>query len=178
MCDEEIIAQVLNGDIDAFSAIVERYKSYIFAIIFNFIKSNDEAENVAQEVFIKIYLSLPQYKKNNFKSWIGRIAVNKAIDYLRAHKSMELPFKDTELVLKADITPEDIYIKEYEKNRLKEACYSLPEIYKNVIYMFYFDRKNYEEIAAIEGVTVRTVESRLYRARKLLRKKWEEEDLK
>lgn len=81
--DMELIKQTLSGNEEAFAKIIDRYKGYIFAVILNFIKEHDEAENIAQEVFLQIYISLPEYKTQNFKGWIGKIAANKAIDWKR-----------------------------------------------------------------------------------------------
>lgn len=77
-------AKVPFGDEQAFCEIVETYKGYVFAIILNFIKDNYIAEDIAQEVFLQAYRSLPQFRNKNFKAWIGKIAVNKAIDFKRA----------------------------------------------------------------------------------------------
>ncbi|NLY86225.1 MAG: hypothetical protein GX077_07725 [Tissierellia bacterium] len=85
--DIQLIKRVLAGEKAAFEKIVEKYKGYVFAIIFNFIKDYDEAENIAQEVFLQIYISLPEFKFDNFKGWISRVTANKAIDWKRKKKS-------------------------------------------------------------------------------------------
>ena len=81
--NKKLIKKILSGDDNAFSQVVDEYKNYVFAIILNFIKDYDEVENVAQEVFLQVYISLPDFKIENFKGWIGRIAVNKSIDWKR-----------------------------------------------------------------------------------------------
>ena len=73
--NKKLIKKILSGDDNAFSQVVDEYKNYVFAIILNFIKDYDEVENVAQEVFLQVYISLPDFKIENFKGWIGRIAV-------------------------------------------------------------------------------------------------------
>ena len=82
-----LIKKAKEGDQAAFEEIVELYKNYVFAIILNFIKDYNEVENVAQEVFLQIFISLPKYKSDNFKGWIGRISSNKSIDWIRRKKS-------------------------------------------------------------------------------------------
>lgn len=181
--DIELIKQVLSGDNNAFEKIVEQYKGYIFAIILKFTKDQKEAENIAQEVFLQIYISLPEYKFDNFKGWIGRIAVNKSIDWKRRKQA-----KFKEQVMKNSIevidrqesnyqkTPEEMLIEKEKLKKVHKLCESIPQIYKNAIIKFYFEEKSYEEIAKDENTTVKTIASRLYRGRIMLREKWREED--
>lgn len=182
-CDEELIKQTLLGNEDAFAKIVDRYKGYIFAIILNFIKDHDEAENVAQEVFLQIYISLPKFKMENFKGWIGRIAANKSIDWKRkkANKYVEETMENAEDIMDQQEvcyyeTPEAMLIQKENKERIHSLCRSIPSIYENAIIKFYFQEKSYEEIAQEEGTTTKTIESRLYRGRNMLREKWREEN--
>ena len=168
---------------DAFEEIVEKYKGYVFAIILNFIKDYNEAENIAQEVFLQIYISLPEYKPDNFKGWIGRIATNKSIDWIRKKKAKfnEQVMESTEIVIdREDLsdfkTPENILIEKESREKIHRICKSIPYIYEDVITKFYFEGKSYEEIAKEEGTTVKTIASRLYRGRNLLREKWREEN--
>lgn len=181
--DNELIKQTLSGKEYAFEKIVDKYKGYIFAIILNFINDHNEAENIAQEVFLQIYTSLPEYKFDNFKGWIGRIATNKSIDWKRKKKAKfkEQVMENTEIVIDrvglSDFkTPEDILIEKEKRQKVRRVCKSLPDIYENAIIKFYFEEKSYEEIAKEEGTTEKTIASRLYRGRILLREKWREEN--
>lgn len=199
VCDEQHIKRVLSGDEEAFREIVETYKAYVFAIILNFIDDRFEAENIAQEVFLQTYRSLPQYRFQSFKGWIGRIAVNKALDYRRKEdkRKAEMPVACLEeriagggrgglalanrlclegntIIFSGHVSPEEIVVKKEEMRRIGELCRSLPEIYRTTLEKFYLQGKNQQEIAEEEGTSVRTVESRLYRARSMLREKWKE----
>lgn len=181
--DLELIKQTLQGNDNAFEKIVDRYKGYVFAIILNFIKDYGEAENIAQEVFIQVHTSLPKYKSNNFKGWIGKITANKSIDWIRRKKVKfkEQTMENAEMVmdrggLNGWETPEDILIEKEHQEKIHRICKSIPAIYENVIIKFYFEEKSYEEIAKEEGTTVKTVASRLYRGRNMLREKWREEN--
>ena len=181
--DIQLIKKVLAGDKTAFEKIVDKYKGYIFAIIFNFIKDHGEAENIAQEVFLQIYISLPEYKFDNFKGWISRIAANKAIDWKRKKQSK---FRDETLEYIEAIadresigeykTPEDLLLEKEYREKVRRVCQSIPPIYENVIIKFYFQEKSYEEIAEEEGISVKSVASRLYRGRNILREKWRLEE--
>jgi len=178
-----LIKRALEGDQDSFARIVEIYKNYVFAIILNFIKDNNEVENVAQEVFLQIYLSLPQYQEDNFKGWIGRITSNKSIDWLRNKKSK---FREEVMENSEDImnnpklshveTPEEIVIKKEKQEEVIRLCKSVAPIYEDAIVKFYLQGKSYEEIAKEEGTTVKTIASRLYRGRNMLKEKWRGEN--
>jgi RNA polymerase sigma factor (sigma-70 family) len=181
--DIELIKQTLSGDELAFAKIVDRYKGYVFAIILNFIKDHNEAENVAQEVFLQIYTSLPKYKSDNFKGWIGRITANKSIDWKRKKESKfrEETMENAEYIIDSQKfnffeTPEDKLIQKENRDLIYKLCKNIPPIYEKVIMKFYFEEKSYEEIAIEEGATTKTIASRLYRGRNILREKWREEN--
>lgn len=183
ICDEELINQALLGNEEAFAKIIDRYKGYIFAVILNFIKEHDEAENIAQEVFLQIYISLPEYKTQNFKGWIGKIAANKAIDWKRKkiNKHREKTIDNIENIVNVEElvfykTPEDILIQKESREKIHRLCEDIPDIYKDVIIKFYFQEKSYEDIAREECTTTKTIASRLYRGRNMLKKKWREEN--
>ena len=180
VCDDKLAKKALAGDEQAFRAMVEKYKAYVFAIILNFIKDYDEVENVAQEVFMQIYLSLPQYRFKNLKAWIGKIAATKAIDWKRkkSKSSCEEMVESIECFGNApdrvSETPEEILLKREHREQIFKVCDNMPEIYGSVIVKFYFEGKSYQQIALEEKMSSKTVESRLYRARRLFREKWRE----
>ncbi|MDD2494809.1 MAG: sigma-70 family RNA polymerase sigma factor [Tissierellia bacterium] len=174
--ENHLIEKAALGDEDSFSILIDSYKNYVFAIILNFIKDYNEVENVAQEVFFQIYVSLPKYDQKNFKAWIGRITTNKSIDWLRMKKSK---FKDEVLDQFADnismdqkYNPEILIIEKDKKEKLTRTLNSIPDIYRVVLEKFYFLGKSYELIAKEENVPIKTIASRLYRAKILLREKW------
>ncbi|NLY86283.1 MAG: sigma-70 family RNA polymerase sigma factor [Tissierellia bacterium] len=177
--ESELIKKAVKGDEKSFAQIVDLYKNYVFAIILNFVKDYSEVENIAQEVFLQVYLSLPAYKANNFKGWIGRIATNKSIDWLRKKRSkfkeevLEEELLDSFNIINTN-TPEELLIKKEREREITKLCKSIPPIYEETIVKFYLHGKSYEEIAREEGVTVKTIASRLYRGKNMLREKWRE----
>lgn len=180
--DAKLVQECLLGNEDAFFEIVEAYKGYVFAVILNFIKDPYIAEDVAQEVFLQVYRSLPQFKNKNFKAWIGKIAVNKAIDFKRTQKK----FYENEVMQEKEPisiaenkvpTPEDVLLDEEQKTKVDEVVAGLPEIYGRVLRKYYFEGKTYQQIALEENITVKAVESRLYRAKKLFKKSWRRDDI-
>lgn len=178
-----LIKESIEGNEDSFSEIVNIYKNYVFAIILSFIKDYDEVENVAQEVFLQIYVSLPSYDNNNFKAWISRITSNKSIDWIRKKKSKfkEELLEDSQTII--DIVgvdqkdnPEILLVEKENKETLFRTLNGLPDIYREVIEDFYFKEKSYEQIAKDKDVTVKTIASRLYRGKNMLKEKWREEN--
>nr|WP_300001578.1 sigma-70 family RNA polymerase sigma factor [Tissierella sp.] len=184
--EKRIIELAASGDKESFEKIINHYKNYVFAIILNFIKDNEEAQNISQEVFLQVYISLPTFKEDNFKAWLSRITTNKAIDLLRKKRSR---VEETELdklenfkiasssLGKANTdNPETLLMDKEAREDVKDQVEALPEIYKLAVREFYFQEKTYEEIARDSGVSKKTVESRLYRARLLLKKNWRDRD--
>lgn len=176
--DEELLQQVLRADQNAFREIVDRYKAYVFAIILNLLPANSDVEDIAQEVFMQVYRSLPEYRSQNFKAWLGKITVNKTLDWKRAHgkysQQEELDF-DYLADENESRAPDMALMQKENSDRLRDVCQQLPPIYGQVIQDYYFESKSYAEIAQSDGISIKTVESRLYRARAMIKKQWKEE---
>ncbi|KUO49857.1 MAG: hypothetical protein APF76_01040 [Desulfitibacter sp. BRH_c19] len=177
--EENLIKAALARDQKAFRDIVEKYQNYVFAIIFNIVRDHQETENLAQETFIQIYRSLHSYNFKGFKTWIGRIATNKAIDYKRKHKvEEELQVVYSEQIINQNLSNnelvEDQIIKKEEFESIKNLYCRLPVKYSEVIIKHFLEAKSCKQIADEEGVSIRTVESRVFRAKKLLQQYAEE----
>lgn len=172
-CDERLVRQSLSGDEEAFRQLVDTYKAYVFAVILCYTKDRFEAENLAQDVFLQVYRALPQYQYGSFKAWIGKIAVSKAVDWLRSQRRLT-PERISENAGVVCENPESVLLKKEHLLKIRTTFNCLPDIYRRAAEKFYFEERSYQEIAREEGVSVKTVESRLYRARILFRKKWEE----
>lgn len=171
-----LIKSAMSGNQDSFREIVEAYQSLVFSICLNILKDRHEAQNAAQETFIKVYRSLKSYQFKSFKSWIGRIATNTSLDILRKNsssKNLEVTFIENINDVGNDLEPIDEIILKEDKNRLTDILEELPPIYRQVIEMHYLKEMTYEKIADCEGVSKKTIESRLYRARKMIKEKWE-----
>jgi len=179
--DELLIKKIIKGEHEAFRSIVENYKALIFIICFNIVKDHHEAENLTQETFIKAFNSLSQYKYGSFKTWIARIATNTSIDYKRSitRKKQEkvVYLEDIDEITKDEsVNIQDEFIKKEQKEKVIEICNQLPEKYKIVLIKYYIESKNYNEISDEERISLRTVETRLYRAKKLFRRRWDEDE--
>ncbi|KKO51905.1 RNA polymerase sigma factor [Paenibacillus sp. DMB20] len=157
------------------------YGQHVFHTAFSVLRNAKEAEDASQEVFIQVYKALPQYRSEGFKTWITRITLNKSIDIKRklarraeGHQDMDgeslerIPSRDEDTLVQI--------IRKEKKDELERKVNSLPDNHRQVITAFYLEEKNYEQIAADLGVTVKTVESKLYRARHWIRSQWKEDE--
>lgn len=178
--EQEMIRGILRGDRDAFRELVDTYRQHVFRIAFSVLRSEKDAEDVAQEVFIQIHKSLPDYRSQGFKTWISRIATNKAIDFKRKQKRRHEDLYDSEpallKIVSGDEAPLTRMIREEQSEEIRKRMADMPQGHRDVIEAFYFQGKNYEQISAEMDVTVKTVESKLYRARMWIRQHWQEEE--
>jgi RNA polymerase sigma factor (sigma-70 family) len=177
--EEIVISRVLAGNTEAFRIIVEKYQGLVFSICMSTLKNHHDAENAAQETFLKAYRFLHQYDGRSFKSWIGRIATSCAIDLYRKTKakSQEIQFEEgLEIRDSLQVTVQDILIEKEDRERVGHLYKSLPDIYKSVVEKYYIEGMSYQSIALDEDISIKTVESRLYRAKKLLKERWNEDE--
>lgn len=170
---------MLQGNDHAFRLLVEKYRNDVYRTVFAVLRDQKEAEDAAQEVFIKIYTSLPQYGNQGFKTWMTRIAVNHAIDVKRKHARRREEVAEA-LEQEALGTPRDGVEKEVigldQRRLVRKRLNELPENYRDVIYGFYIEEKSYQEMADEQKVQVKTIETKLYRARNWMKKNWKEDD--
>src|SRR4051794_25658191 len=152
----------MDGSDHAFRLLVEKYRNDVFRTVFAVLRDQKEAEDAAQEVFMKIYSSLSQYENQGFKTWMTRIAVNHAIDVKRklARRKEEVI---EALEQQAFETPKDGVEKELIDNerlsQVRKRLDDLPENYRDVIYGFYIDEKSYQQMAEEQNVQVKTIET-------------------
>ncbi|MEH7334093.1 sigma-70 family RNA polymerase sigma factor [Neobacillus drentensis] len=170
---------MLQGHDHAFRLLVEKYRNDVFRTVFAVLRDQKEAEDAAQEVFMKIYTSLPQYENQGFKTWMTRIAVNHAIDVKR--KQARLREEVVEALEQGTIgTPRDSVeneiIEQDQRRLVRKRLNELPENYRDVIYGFYIAEKSYQQMADEQQVQVKTIETKLYRARNWMKKNWKEDD--
>ncbi|MNO61398.1 ECF RNA polymerase sigma factor SigE [compost metagenome] len=180
--DEKLILKIRRGERNVFQELVTRYGEYIFKVAFSVLKDEKEAEDAAQETFLQVYKSLPDYRSQGFKTWMTRIALNKAIDLKRKRdRRREERWDPIDVELQVtDDRPEIVQeIMDVERNvELRNKIAALPPGHRSIVSSFYLQGKSYEEIASELHVTVKTVESKLYRARAWMREHWKEEELR
>jgi len=170
--DQQLIDKTLKGDTRAFGELVERYQAFVFTIVIRIVKVREEAEEVAQDSFIKAFQSLASYRgESKFSSWLYSIAYRKALDALRKNK------KNSSLELIEEITEGDCsvienalsYIEDQERsNVIKKCILELPEKEAAIITLFYFEEQSIKEIAKVTQLTEDNIKVKLYRSRKKL----------
>lgn len=161
------IDKVINGERDYYSFIVEKYQSLLFNTIKKVVGNRTAAEDITQDAFFKAYRSLKNYDPERpFYPYLLRIAMNCAKDYLK--KENKLISRDSEIIKDESINDADKISEMYE------IIYKLPGQYREVILYFYKDGKSIKEIALETGESTDNVKVKLFRARKLLLKFYEE----
>ncbi len=181
--DEQWITAIKNGGPAAFQTFVDEYGPYIYRTVFAVIRSPHDAEDVTQEALLQIYRSLPEFRMDGFKTWITRIAVNKAIDWKRSRMRKPEELVDSLTGLEAEgmmadrgLAVEAAVIDREEQRQVREQVQQLPDNYREVVTAYYMENKSYEEIAVQTGLEKKSVESRLYRARNWIKRHWRKED--
>ncbi len=176
MEDRELIrlSQQRNGE--AFGELVKRYKGKVFSLAYGITRDRAAADDLAQEVFIKAYFALPKFKfQSEFGTWLYRISVNHIKDYLRKNKARHLEVPLEELSEKAvattDPSHEEVWTAEKRRALVQAALARLPEKHRIILILRDIQGLSYEEISRILALSAGTVDSRLHRARKKLRKK-------
>ncbi|MVP02482.1 MULTISPECIES: RNA polymerase sigma factor [Paenibacillus] len=174
---------MIAGDEESFREIVRAYRNYVFQIVFSVVRHPKDAEDVMQEVFLKMFTSLPHTEVKGLKAWLSRVAVNKAIDYKRkAYRQREMATDGMEetmpppSMLRSD-TEDPLIHKEFRELVMRKLN-ELPENYRDVLIAFYYEDKSYQQIADEQEVTVQTIKSKLYRAKQWIKQHWKEEEFK
>lgn len=179
MVDQRLLQRAKRGDRAAFSELVDRYRDRIYAFLYRMVHDREEALDLAQETFLRVYRSLHSFRlEQPFKPWLYRIANNLAIDYLRKRKdtiSLDAPIDKEEgwFMQIADQRPGPELLHEQSElaDYLVDLIEQLPENYRNVILLRHGQDLSYQEIAEILQVPVSTIKTRLFRAREALRMK-------
>ncbi|MHB1392807.1 MAG: RNA polymerase sigma factor [Clostridia bacterium] len=167
--DIEIVNQCLAGDVNAFEVLIERYKKAIFNTAFRMMGNREEAEDVSQEAFIRMYNSLAKYNPEyKFMTWALKVTTNLCLDSLRKRKG-EVPIDEGFEIKDGKDTPEEEYIRKESQKLVQDAIMKLPEKYREFLILFHHRNLSYQEIINITGETLTIVKNRLYRARQMLK---------
>ncbi len=170
--DNHHIRLVLNGDTNAFSVLVNRYKNMVFTLCLKLVKSREEAEDLSQECFIKVYKSLGGFKKEaRFSTWLYTIAYHTCLDRIKKIK------KERSIVNMDSFTENGIESLQYnmeslqEKERkelVKECLDLLNDEERWILTLFYLEEQSMKEIALIMGISETNSKVKIFRSRKKL----------
>ncbi len=167
--DSEAIARALAGDGEAFGALVTRYERAVYHFAYRMLHDTSEAEDAAQEAFLRAYRSLRTFKTGaKFSTWIFAIVYHTSCDRLERRKR----FRYDEMPDHADsaLGPQAIAERNDEAERLRTAIAALPDKYRAVITLYHLQDKQYDEIAEVLGLPLGTVKTHLFRAKEQLRR--------
>ncbi len=169
LADEDVIARVLDGDTEAFSALVRRYQRRILRLGYGFWRNQDEAEDFAQDVFVKAFVGLAGFRgRSSFSTWLTRIAYNAGINGKRRSGRYE-PL-EAEPVDCRSLSPEEAAIRAETAAALRAAMAELPEKYAVCLDLYFGEGMKYEDISEATGFPVNTIKSHVFRAKRDLRK--------
>ncbi len=176
--DEDLVRRVQRGDKSAFDFLVIKYQHKIIQLVNRYVKDPSEAQDVAQEAFIKAYRALGSFRgEATFYTWLYRIAINTAKNYLlsraRRNANYQVDIQEAEALenapqLQGLETPERLLLNQEIIDVINAAIDELPEEMRTAIILREFDGMSYEEIAEAMDCPVGTVRSRIFRAREAI----------
>jgi RNA polymerase sigma-70 factor (ECF subfamily) len=179
---EDLMARITEGDEYAFELLVGRHQSSILNLIYRFIGDRTKSQDLAQEVFIRVWQAAGSYQpKAKFTTWIYRITANLCINELKSSRRRKLfqflrfgeDQENTieEVLVDASPSPEDLLLSREQSRRISDALQSLPANQRMALVLRRYDNLSYQEIAKILNCSVSAVESLLIRAKRNLQKK-------
>jgi RNA polymerase sigma-70 factor (ECF subfamily) len=176
MRDEEIVEKFQSGDRSAFDELLQRYQTLVLNTCFRFLNHKEDAEDAAQEVFIKTYKALDRFQPNaKFSTWLYRITVNHCLNVQRSRKrkpfvSVDNPLRErtveqATIASNQSYRPDNIREKGERAEMVQHAINALPKKQRTALILSRYEGLSYKEIAQVMGSSVASVESRLHCAK-------------
>ncbi|CAG9621324.1 RNA polymerase sigma-H factor [Sutcliffiella rhizosphaerae] len=168
-----------NDSEEVMDYLMEKYGQDILFLAFSYVKNNEVAQDLTQEIFIKCFRALHTYKgASSVKTWIWRIAINHCKDYLKSwhYRNVMVSNNHWENSRTSNESVETVVIHKEEDEMLSRAVLQLPVNYREVLYLYYFENHSLKELEVILKVNINTIKTRLRKAKQLLKKVLEEID--
>ena len=183
--ETQIIHKIIKGDTQAFAVLVDRYKDLVFTLAIRMLKNREEAEEVSQDTFIKVYKALPKFKGDSkLSTWVYKVAYNTCLDRIKKNKNHynEVTIDSfTEYKLKTVGNALDALEEKEQQQTIQDCLQHLASKDSFLLSLFYFEELSLEEISKIVDMEANTVKVNIHRARKrlaiLLKQKLEPETI-
>ncbi len=186
--DQTLVRECLEGNPLSFQLLVERYQSRMFALVRHYAKNPVDIEDIVQDAFLKAFRRLGSFQQHSsFYTWLCRIAINTALDWLkRSGRNPVVASQDPDLLatessstdsaagtaMRSNIPAPDASLAQSEVAAItQEVLAGLPDIFRTVLVLREFEELSYQEIADVLGISIGTIESRLFRARARFRER-------
>jgi RNA polymerase sigma-70 factor (ECF subfamily) len=165
--DSNLIQSVLDGNVDSFNILVNKYEVIVLRFIYNMIKDKEASEDITQEVFITLYNKLYMYDKTHkFLNWLLQISKNKCIDYIRKYKRVyESNIEDIPSITSKEMSPEQVAEFKETKENVESYLNSLNEVDRQILTMRYSQGLTFYDLSQILDMTESNVKRRYYRSR-------------
>ncbi|MBI5214237.1 MAG: sigma-70 family RNA polymerase sigma factor [Ignavibacteriae bacterium] len=174
LSEREILEQIRSGKKYLYTHLVERYKDQVMTLAVRILKNRDDAEEAAQDAFVRAYNALEKFEqKAKFSTWLYRIVYNVCLTRLKkAERQIEFVRDEDNAEIETELFPSVLPSIEYDNLELlgivKSMIEELPEKYRAILSLFYFQELSYEEIGQVTELPLGTVKTHLFRARTLL----------
>ena len=173
--DGKIIQSVLTGNQAAYATLVNRYQHFVFTLTMRYVNNREVAEELSQDIFVKAFRFLPNFKGDSkFSTWLYTIVNTTCLSFLRNKKESALLPGDDKVIFFSDQgtineQPVDALEQKSQKQMIEAALYNLPVEDREIITLFYMTGQSIEEIGKIMGLTVSNVKVKLFRGRRKLK---------
>lgn len=174
--DEALVTMTLNGQSAAFEELVRRYERQIYSLALRMMNNQEDANDVAQDIFIKIYHGLSKFDESRkFFSWMYKLALNVCYTQLKKRPpesyTLDNVIDFAPLIPDKDTYPEDYFESKELRELVQQAISELPESFRVPVLLRYMEELSYQQIADVMDLPVSTIETRLYRGKALLQKR-------
>ena len=170
--DQHHINQIIEGNSNAFAILVNQYKDLVFTLAYKTLRNKEQAEEVSQDTFVKVFMSLPKFKgESKFSTWVYKITYNTCLDYLKKCR------KENSVVYIEDFSEHQVKaienvldtIDEKERNQKIQDCLQLlPSEDAFLLTLYYFDDQSIDEISKIMDSNTNNIKVKIFRSRKRL----------
>ena len=172
MSDNELARRVLGGEVEAFRQIVDRHQARILFLGLKFLRRIEDAEDFAQEVFIRAYEKLATFQGSvPFSAWLYRVAYNLAINKYHLKKRQAPAVSAVEQLPDTNFSPEHRLLADELSEWVRRTLGKIPEVYHQLIHMHFFEGRSYPEISKALEMPVNTIKSYIFRAKELIRQR-------